>query len=432
MDFSKVWRRFGLGKHTAALHRLGIINNKSHIVSDVQKGYSNFYNDKSIQPYTASFAQGPWIMTSQNKIIYDCGGYGMLGFGHNPIRIRSVLGKQHVMANMMMPNVSQKTFWDKLEKEIPTYSSIACLNSGSEINSLAMRIANIHTRDKPVRISLKNSFHGRTDKPAQVSDSCRRMYSDHLHDYSTESNTYAIKLNDLYDAERVFNLIRDRDEFPEITVLEPVQGEGNPGIGVTPSFYNLIREKTKQMNGLLLVDSVQAGWRCHGELSITRYPGFESCETPDMETFSKAINAGQYPLSVLALSEELTRSFKTGLYGNTMCGNPKALDVGSTVLDMMTAEVRENIRENGDYFLRRLKSLDHPCIDRVTGTGLLLAIHLINVSSIDVQNDLRSIGLNVITGGENAIRFTPWFHITKEEIDFVVEILGDYFKSLRV
>lgn len=31
------------------------------------------------------------------------------------------------------------------------------------------------------------------------------------------------------------------------------------------------------------------------------YPDFQSAAPPDFETFSKSINAGQYPLSVLAL-----------------------------------------------------------------------------------------------------------------------------------
>ena len=39
---------------------------------------------------------------------------------------------------------------------------------------------------------------------------------------------------------------------------------------------------------------------CAGR-SIMDYPGFQSAEPPDFETFSKSINAGQYPLSVLAL-----------------------------------------------------------------------------------------------------------------------------------
>ena len=45
----------------------------------------------------------------------------------------------------------------------------------------------------------------------------------------------------------------------------------------------------------------QAGIRAMGSLSVVDYPGYETAEAPDMETYSKALNGGQYPLSVLAL-----------------------------------------------------------------------------------------------------------------------------------
>ncbi len=42
----------------------------------------------------------------------------------------------------------------------------------------------------------------------------------------------------------------------------------------------------------MIADSVQAGFRGNGYLSIVDYPGFETLEAPDMETWSKAIFSG--------------------------------------------------------------------------------------------------------------------------------------------
>ena len=67
------------------------------------------------------------------------------------------------------------------------------------------------------------------------------------------------------------------------------------------------------MNSVMVVDSVQAGFRGNGYLSIVDYPGFEGLEAPDMETWSKCIFAGQYPLSMLALKNK--ELFTYGLYG---------------------------------------------------------------------------------------------------------------------
>ena len=70
------------------------------------------------------------------------------------------------------------------------------------------------------------------------------------------------------------------------------------------------------------MDSIQAGLRAHGVLSIVDYPNFEKAEAPDMETFSKALNAGQYPLSVLAVNARAAGLYRKGTYGNTMTTNP--------------------------------------------------------------------------------------------------------------
>ena len=66
---------------------------------------------------------------------------------------------------------------------------------------------------------------------------------------------------------------------------------------------------------MLLVDSIQAGIRGQGTLSVVDYDGFADCDAPDLETWSKAMNAGQYPLSVLGMNKrasELYVSASTG------------------------------------------------------------------------------------------------------------------------
>ena len=66
-------------------------------------------------------------------------------------------------------------------------------------------------------------------------------------------------------------------------------------MAVTREFYDAARELTLAHGSLLLVDSIQAGIRGTGYLSIVDYPGFQTAEGPDLETYSKALNAGQYP-----------------------------------------------------------------------------------------------------------------------------------------
>ena len=112
-----------------------------------------------------------------------------------------------------------------------------------------------------------------------------------------------------------------------------------------------------------MVQSDNAIKRC---LSITDYPGFEKCDAPDMETYSKALNGGQYPLSVLALREETAKIYLRGVYGNTMTSNPRALEVACTVMEMLTPEISKNIVDRGAEFLEKFEGLRKEFPDVVT------------------------------------------------------------------
>ena len=69
-------------------------------------------------------------------------------------------------------------------------------------------------------------------------------------------------------------------------------------------------------------------------------PGFTNLPCPDFEVYSKAINAGQYPVSCLALSPRAEKFYRHGVYGNTMTGNPRACVVAASVLSSITPELR--------------------------------------------------------------------------------------------
>jgi acetylornithine/succinyldiaminopimelate/putrescine aminotransferase len=208
-------------------------------------------------------------------------------------------------------------------------------------------------------------------------------------------------------------------------------GEGDPGRSVPPEFYAAARALTLEHGSLLLVDSIQAGLRATGALSIVDYPGYEDQQAPDMETYSKALNAGQYPLSVLAVTERAAAIYRRGSYGNTMTANPRALDVAVAVLEMVTPEIRQNIRDMGSYAVERLEKLQAELgglITKVQGTGLLFSCELDpsfkGYGAGSTEEWLRERGLGVIHGGENSLRFTPRFEAGPDEIDLIVGLVG--------
>ena len=84
----------------------------------------------------------------------------------------------------------------------------------------------------------------------------------------------------------VFARAERENFFIEAVFVEPVMGEGNPGLALDRTFYDVARDLTIEHGGLLVMDSIQAGLRAHGCLSIVDYPGFKAAEPPDIETYS--------------------------------------------------------------------------------------------------------------------------------------------------
>lgn len=414
---------------------------------EVQSGFVNFYAEDAANPYVALTARGPWIVTLKGAVLYDTGGYGMLGFGHTPEAVTAAMAKPQAMANIMTPNVSQLRFARAMQKEIGQtrggcpYVSFMCLNSGSESVSLASRIvdANAKTMTDPgarhagktiKRLVVKGAFHGRTERPALYSDSSRKNYVQYLASYRGEDSVLTVVPYDMDALRKVYADADANGWFIEAMFLEPVMGEGDPGRSVPVAFYNLARELTAEHGSLLLVDSIQAGLRATGYLSIVDYPGFEGVTPPDMETYSKALNAGQYPLSVVAVTPKAAACYKRGLYGNTMTANPRALDVACTVLGQITPALRSNIQQRGREALALLEALKVELggqITKVQGTGLLFSCELTKqfkgYGAGSTEEWMRERGIGVIHGGENSLRFTPQFGVTADELKLVVAMV---------
>jgi len=411
----------------------------------VQADFVNFYAEDAVNPYVALAARGPWLVTLKGAVVHDSGGYGMLGFGHAPKAAVDAIAQSQVMANVMTPSVSHLRFANALRKEIGQtrggcpFVRFLCLNSGSEAVSLACRIADVNAKlmtdaggkyaGRTIkRLAVKGAFHGRTERPAVYSDSSRKAYVQHLASFRDETSLLTVEP---YNVEQLRQIFADADKhgwFIEAMFLEPVMGEGDPGRAATPEFYAAARELTRAHGSLFMVDSIQAGLRAHGVLSIVDYPGFEKLDPPDMETYSKALNAGQYPLSVLAVTEKTAALYKKGIYGNTMTSNPRAMDVAVAVLDELTPEVRANIRARGKEFLDKLGKLKNELpglITKVQGTGLLFSCELSPAFKCygagSTEEWMRERGFGVIHGGINSLRFTPHFRITSAEVDLMID-----------
>lgn len=449
----------------AAQHRVlreqwaELAGGERELVEFLQQDYVNFYTPETVNPYVPLAGSGPWVVTSHGAVLHDSGGYGMLGMGHAPKPVLVSMSQPWVMANVMTPSFAQKRLADRLRSEVGharadgcPFDRFLCLNSGSEAVTVALRISDINARQytapggryegKETKfLVLRGAFHGRTGRAAQASHSTRPKYDSNLLSFSTLDNLIIVEPNDIAGLHDAFSKAEADGIFIECMLMEPVMGEGNPGLALTRAFYDAARDLTKGHGSVLVVDSIQAGLRTTGCLSIVDYPGFEDCEGPDLETWSKAMNAGQFPLSVLGANERAAALYVKGVYGNTMTTNPRALEVACEVLDRVTPELRQNVRNAGHKFLAQLKSLSAELPNmfvEVRGTGLLFCAELDPeqypvVGFGGIEEACRKSGIGVIHGGRNALRFTPHFAITDAEIDLVIgqlrTILHGFYKG---
>lgn len=424
-----------------------LMMSEGDLVAHLQSDFINFYAPATVNPYVAISGRGPWVVTSHGAVLHDNGGYGMLGIGHGPDAIIEAMAENHVMANVMTPSFSQARLANALKRELGhtrgscPFSKFICVNSGSESVTVALRISDVNSKlmtgpggrheGKSVKLlAIERAFHGRTDRPAQISHSCMGSYDKNLRTFAVRDTLILVPSNDIAALREAFADADVNGYFIETMAIEPVQGEGNPGQCIEREFYDEARRLTKEHGSMLLIDSIQAGIRGQGTLSIIDYEGFQDAEAPDLETWSKALNAGQYPLSVLGLNERAAELYVVGIYGNTMTTNPRALETAVAVLDRITPELRQNIRDKGVEFVEKLNALaeENPgTITKVQGTGLLISAELdperLEVVGFDkVEVWCRKHGLGVIHGGINALRYTPHFNITSEEIDLVIDI----------
>ena len=250
----------------AIQNTLPLLNHNYYHQTEPQKNVLQFYDKKTLSPYIPLYAKGPWIITETGAVLYDVGGYGMLGFGHSPNWVKHILSKPHVMTNIMTPHRIHQLFTDELQNKIGVheyntcpYTHFAFLNSGSECMELAMRITDLQKQNhssnskKQVWITLKNGFHGRTHMSAQLSDSCANHYTQYLQSFKNE-HVHVVDINHTQDFIDLFHMLNESNHVQAV-VMEPVMGEGNPGVQMDKPFYNAVRTLTHEHGSQLVIDS---------------------------------------------------------------------------------------------------------------------------------------------------------------------------------
>ena len=388
------------------------------------------------------------IVRGWKQFLYDDCGRAFLDVynnvplvGHSHPRVVEAVQKQIAVLNTntryLHDNIVR--YAEKLTAKLPL-KVCYFLNSASEANELALRLARAHTSREDV-IVLEAAYHGNTTtlidispykfdgpggkgrKPwvhvAPIPDDYRGAYK---RDDPRAGAKYARHVAEIADRVR-----------PAAFIAESLPSVGGQ-IVLPPGYLKDVYQSVRAAGGVCIADEVQVGF---GRLGSCFF-GFElQGVTPDIVVLGKPIGNG-FPLAAVMTTEEIAASFDNGMeFFSTFGGNPVACAAGLAVLEVLEEEgLQENARTLGDYWIRALRELDCQMIGDVRGAGLFLGVELVRDSTTlepatsetsRVVNLLRERGILAGTDGphHNVIKLRPPLCFTREDADRFVEALGE-------
>ncbi|HLX44292.1 MAG TPA: aminotransferase class III-fold pyridoxal phosphate-dependent enzyme [Bryobacteraceae bacterium] len=300
------------------------------------------------------------------------------------------------------------------------------LNSASEANELALRIARAHTGREEV-VVLEHAYHGNTTtlidiSPYKFDGPGGRGRKPWVHVAPIPEPGAGHEYADR--AGKIVHQVKPAAFIAES--LPSVAGQ----IVLPPGYLTETYRYVRSAGGICIADEVQVGFGRLGRW----FWGFEMQDViPDIVVLGKPMGNG-FPLAGVVTTPEIAASFDNGMeFFSTYGGNPVACAAGAAVLDVLEDEgLQENAMIVGDHLLHALRRLDHPLIEDVRGIGLFLGVELTpGPAPSHIVNRLRERG--ILTGVDgphhNVIKIRPPLIFTKEDADFFVRLLGEVLQE---
>jgi 4-aminobutyrate aminotransferase-like enzyme len=374
--------------------------------------------------------------------LYDESGRAFLDFynnvplvGHSHPRVVQAVQRQIALLNTNTRYVHDlvNRYAERLTQHLPEPLRVCFfVNSGTEANELALRLARTHTKREDI-IVLEHAYHGNTSTLIDISpykfggpggrglkpwvhvacmpDDYRGKYR---RDDPQAGTKYAAHVGELLDD------MRKQGRAPAAYIAETLPSVGGQ-IVFPPKYLEQAYSRVRGAGGLCIADEVQVGF---GRLG-THFWGFETQNViPDIIVLGKPIGNG-FPLAAVITTPEIARSFDNGMeFFSTFGGNPVACAAGLAVLKVVE---EENLQE-------RALRVGNPIIGDVRGSGLFLGVDLVldpvtrsasTAQAAYVVNRLRECGVLTGTDGpfNNVIKLRPPLIISESDVDVFLGIL---------
>ncbi|MDW8141680.1 MAG: aminotransferase class III-fold pyridoxal phosphate-dependent enzyme, partial [Candidatus Bipolaricaulota bacterium] len=282
-------------------------------------------------------------------------------------------------------------------------------NTGTEALEGAIKFARGFTK-KPGIIAMMRGFHGRT--LGALSATWNPKYREPFEPLVPKFSF--VPFGDIAKLESAIT-----DETAAV-LLEPVQGEGGVHVA-TAEYLQAVRRLCSQKNILLILDEIQTGFGRTGRLFACEHAQIE----PDILCLSKSMGGG-VPIGAVLLREDIT--LEKAEHGSTFGGNPLACAAARATIEyIVERDLVRQARENGAYFLARLRELEgFGPVREARGLGLMLGLEL-KEKSAPYLAKLIEHGILALQAGPTVMRFLPPLEISRAEIDHVIETLQKIF-----
>jgi ornithine--oxo-acid transaminase len=395
-------------------------------------------------PVVIAKAEGVWVYDPEGKKYLDClSAYSSQNTGHRHPEIIQALKDQAdrvTLTSRAFCNDKMGPFLKKLCEVVgphindPNESGIMALpmNTGAEAVETGLKVARAWgyikkgiPKDEAMILVCRDNFHGRTITIVGFStDISHGRYFGNFGPFTPGFATVGYG-----DAEELENMIKEiGPERIAGFLFEPIQGEA--GVKVPPDGYlKKVREICTKYNILMIADEIQTGLCRTGKMFACDHEKVK----PDMFLLGKALGGGVYPVSAVVTTTEIVgpEVIKPGTHGSTFGGNPLGAAVGMKALEVLIKEeLADKADKAGFYFREGLKKIAEkktkvPIID-IRGKGLLVAIEL-DGNARPFTEKMKENGILAKETHATTIRFAPPLVITKEEIDWALEIIEKVF-----
>ena len=310
---------------------------------------------------------------------------------------------------------------ERLTATLPDPLSVCYfVNSGSEANELAIRLARAHTNARDM-IVLDHAYHGNTTTLIDISP--------YKHDgpggKGPPSWVHKVPLpRTADDAQQVIDVIKTNDKVCAFIAesMPSVAGQ----IVLPQGYLNRVYDAVRAAGGVCIADEVQTGYGRIG----THFWAIESYGIiPDIVVLGKPIGNG-HPIGAVITTPDIAASFDNGMeFFSTFGGNTVSCAIGLAVLQVVQEEnLQAHALTVGEQLLKGLRDLQkqHEVIRDIRGSGFFLGAELRKKEDADrIVNAMRDHGILIGTDGplHNVLKIRPPMPFSTNDADYFLATL---------